>query len=646
MPYPREINLGAEREAELVRYIDSELIQYYMDTSEHIKDLTQWQNDYWAKPTKKVADFPFRGASTIVIPMDAIAVEAVHARTETQLFGQSQLVSATSISDEWDVAQKPVEDFFNYYLLEVMKIKKELSYCLLEAEKFGTMIGKSQYERLVRYGTREIDGEEKEFGVVYKDGPSFYSIPDARFLLPYWSQDPQSSDWVGEEHSKPPYYIYEAEKAGLFRPGTYEKLALYLENPQMAYPTGGDGEEFERNQMDLEKTKYSVGRGLKWVEIWLSWATDSSGVKKEIILHYHRETKLVMSIRYNYLSDLRRLYRTGVYFPVEHRWRGIGICKMNEQFQRSITVRHRQNIDNATLANIRMFKIHKLAGYGNGEPIFPGKMWFLDNMDQLDTVQLGEVYPSGYNTEQSDVIFSQQRTGVNEVTLGMPQFGTPGTATSDLVRVQEGNRKYDLWYSRAREFGNEILMDNADLLQQFGPRNLEYYQTAANGEMIRSFLSLPSTYIREGLVIQLKISSQVHNKVLDRQNWQQIAAFINQYYQGLAQLAIPLGNPMMLQLIFTKGISAATEAMRQILETYDVRNIDRIVVKELDTLLQGQIPQMMGTGMQNGPQQLLTPGSSNRLNGSSPEAGMEVLQGLINTIRGGGQENGSRINTR
>jgi len=641
MPYPREIYLGEVREAELVQHIESELVQYYMDTSEHLDDLIQWQSDYWAKPTKKQAIFPFKGACTTVIPVTAIAVEAIHARTETQLFGQQQLVAAQSISNEWDEAQKPLEDFMNYYLFRKIKIKSELSSCFLEAEKFGTMIGKPGYERVVRYGAREINGEEKNFSVVYKDGPCFDAIPDSRFLYPYWAKDVQSSDWVGEEHSESPYYIYQAEKAGLFREGIYEDLMIYMEN-QMSGSPGDDGKKFDRSQMDLEHTKYSIGKNLEWVEFWTAWEVDSSDVKKEIVIHYHRDSRKIMSIRYNYLSDLRRPYRIGKYFPVEHRSRGIGICKMNEQFQRSITTRHRQFVDNATLANIRMFKIHKLSGYGNGEPIFPGKMWFLDNMDQIDTIQMGEVYPSAYQTEQSDVIYSQQRTGVNDVTLGMPQVGTPGTATSDLARIQEGNKKFDLWYMRVRDFGDEVIMDIADLYQQFGPRNLEYFYTAAGGEMVRAFMQLPSSYIREGIIINLKVSSQVHNKVLDRQNWQQIAGFLNQYYQGLAQLAIPLGNPQMIQLIFTKGLGALTEAMRQILETYDVRNIDRIIVKELDLMLKGQIPSILGGG--NGPLPLPSGAQpNNRVTGAGEATGMEQLLSLITGNREGGGGNGSRI---
>lgn len=662
MPYPRQIYLGADRESRLIQHIEDILVRYYMDTTEHIDDLLQWQKDYWAKPTNKTTNVPFKNASTLVVPVTAIAVEAVHSRTETTLYGQSQLVIAQAVADDWDIAQKPVEDFVNHQLLDVMDIKKALSSCFLEAEKFGSMIGKVGYLRLVRRGVREIDGEEEEFNVVYRDGPSFDAIGDARFLMPYYATDVQTSEWVGEEHSRTPYEVEQLELGGFFRPGTIigaeARLLQYKENYYMAEPLSWeDGKKFERNQMDLEKTRFSLGKRIDWHELWMAWDTtdeeEEAGVKKELIIHYHRESKTIMSIRYNYLRDLRRTYRTEVYFPVEHRWRGIGICKMNEQFQRSITVRHRQNIDNATLANMRMFKISKLSGYQNGEPIFPGKMWFLDSMDQLDTVQLGELYPSGYNTEQSDLVYSQQRTGVNEVTLGMPQMGTPGTATSDLARIQEGQKKFDLWYMRARGFLDKVVMDVIDIWQQFAPRDVPYYNTVSNGHMVQEFFQLPDNWIRDGLVIKLKTSSQVHNRILDRQDWQQIAGFFQQYFTGLAQMAQPLGNPQLLQVIFTKGLSSLTEAMRQILETYDVRNIDRLIVKELDQILQSQefnedqLMQMMNAmgGMGNGISQLPTGGGTNRINGNGQNQGMDALAQIISAAGAGSsnQNGGSRV---
>lgn len=644
MAYPRQIHLGPEIEDKLSRYIEEELLNHYAERGDHIDDLLRWQKDYWAKPTKEKATFPFSGAATIVIPLSATAIEAVHARTETQLLSQPQLVTAQAVSGEWEPVQKAVEDYMNREIVEVMKIRDPLSSCLLEAEKFGTMIGKTGYERRVRRAIRTIGEVEQEFEVVYKQGAVFDAVPDSRFLMPYYAKDIQTAPWVGEEHESTVYGVEQLELAGMFREGTIigedSKLRKWISDRN-----NGDGQEtgikFDDNQRELENTQTVFPKRIDWVELWMAWDVDNTGIPKEIVVHYHRASRTIMSIRYNWTSNLRRIYHSSVYFPVEHRWRGIGICKMNEQFQREITTQHRQRLDNATLANMRMIKVSKMSGYGPGEPVFPGKMWFVDSMEHIDTFQLGEIYPSSYNNEQATLIYSQQRTGVNEMTLGMQNAGTPGTATGDLARIQEGRQKFDLWYGRAREFVGQIIVDVADLTQQFGPRQLAYYQTAENGQMVQQFFQMPSSLIRDGLLLKLKESSQQHNKILDRQNWQQVAGFIQQYYMGLVQLAQPMQNPQILQLIFTKGMAAATEALRQILETYDVRNIDRIIVRELEQLIQ-QGPMNANADPTANGQGLLPTGNSG-FGGVDQESGMDFLTQTLEGIRNGGPSFAGRL---
>lgn len=596
--YPREVYLDQETEDKLASYIRDVYYTHAAEKTEHLQDLLRWQKEYWAKPTNEIATFPFRGAATIVVPLSAIAIETVHARNMTQRFALPQLVSAHAVNPEWESAAAPFERFLNRELLDEMKIRRPLGDCYLEAEKYGTMIGKVGYEKTIRSSIRQVGESEEEVDVIVYDGAVLDAVPDARFLMPHESRDPQTAQWCGEEHSETPYNVMMLEQAGAFRPGTIidgpnwesdptqiSRLHSWI-NRTMNESSPISGNKFERAQEELEHTKAQWPKRIDWLELYIPWDVDKTGRLKELIVHFHYDSNTFMSIRYNHHTDLRRPYRTAPYFPVEHRWRGIGICKMNEQFQKEITVQHRQRIDNATLANMRMIKISKLAGYGPKEPVFPGKMWFLDDMSHIDTLQMGEIYPSSYSNEQATLLYSQQRLTVNEITLGQPQAGTPGTATSDLARIQEGNRKHDFIYQNFTEFTEEIITDIADVIWQFGPRNIEYFDSAENGGLVKAVLEMPVSGIRDGLLIELKASTQQHNRVLDRQNWVQIAPVLQQYYEGLLNLAMigQLG-PQVTQIIVMKGINAATEAARQFLESYDVRNIDRMILKELEELM-------------------------------------------------------------
>lgn len=285
-----------------------------------------------------------------------------------------------------------------------------------------------------------------------------------------------------------------------------------------------------------------------------------------------------------------------------------------------------------------MLKVSKLTGYGPKEPIFPGKMWFVDDMDHIDTIQMAEVYPSSYSNEQATLLYSQQRTGVNETVLGMPQVGTPGTATSDLARIQEGNKKFDFIYANFKEFTNEIINDAAANIQQFGPKRVTYFETAENAQLVAAFFQMPEEYVRNGLLLQLRASGSQQNDVLDRQNWTQVAQLLQQYFVGLTQLAMPLGNPQLLQLIFTRGLGAATEAMRQILETYNIRNVDRLIVKELE--VQNGLPA-------GGPPAAgAVPGAAGGTGGAGPLSPMDLISQAFGGLGGNGNGVANRLQGR
>ena len=578
MAYPRLLNLDDDTETRLKSYLDIELLNQYSERQPWMDRILRHQRDYWAEPTTKQATFPFQGAATLVIPLTAIAVEAVHARVMTQAFAINQIVSTVARSPDWDDAARPLETYLNQELTQGLKIKRQVEPSILEIEKFGTGVAKPGYTNIVKKAIRtDPNGKETAIPVTIRRGPCIDYVPIGRFLMPFSAQDPQTAPWCGEEHSRSPFEVLTMEQSGMFYPGTMKALEHWV--GQLSLNTTGVERQFDRSQEKLENRVAVWPKLLDWCEVWLSFDVDGDGIAEEIVVHYHRGARYLMAVRYNWHTDLRRGYRHGNYFPVEGRWQGIGIAKQNEQFQKEVTTQHRQRIDNATLANMRMIKISKLSGYRPGEPIFPGKQWFVDDMSHVDTIQMGEVYNSAYSNEQAVVIYSQQRTGVNDATLGQPQAGTPGTATAELARIQEGTKKFDYAFANIKDFLRDIVVDTACNIQQFGPRNVDYYQLTENGNLVQQFFTMPEQYIRDGVLIDIVTAGQQQNKILDRQNWVSIATMLQQYYTGAMQLAG--GNPQITQYISQKGLVAITEAMRQILEAFDTRNVDRMVLSEL-----------------------------------------------------------------
>lgn len=632
--YPPLLNLDADTEQSLLTFLNDEVTRHMADRQTFIQQLLDQQKDYWAEPSRERRKFPFQGAANLVIPLNAIAAEAVQARSMTMLWASKPVVSVEIRNPEFTKAEHPLENYLDFELRNVMKARRMMNSSVFETIKFGTGIGKSDYAKVVKKLVRfnPATNEKENIPVTVRDGATLDSVAYANFIMPNYAQDPQTAPWVGETMSDTAFGIKNKEQNGLFYEGTFISLKSFF----FAVSRTGTNEErkFTAQQEDLEKTGNIFPELIDWYLMWLSFDVDGDDELEEIVVWYHHDSRSLMAARYNWNADLRRPYRIVQYIPVEHRWRGIGISKQNSQFQREVTTIHRQRLDNATIANMRMFKINRLSGYGPKEPIFPGKMWFLDDMSHIETIQLGEIYSSSFSNEQAAVLYSQQRTGVNEVILGMPQVGTPGTATGDLARIQEGNKKFDYSMDNIREWIGDLTMDVICNIKQFGPRHPDYFTNAEGGQEVAKLMALDIQTLKSGIIFEVKAAQQQANRLLDRNNWQQIGALVNQYYVAMIQLATQSQRPDLVQLILSKGLVAATETMRQVLESFDVRSISKILVPEVEELL----GLTNGQPNQNGP--LGVPGPTGNIGPQDigNAQGLAAIQQLIAPPNGAGGE--------
>ena len=604
MDYPRLIHLDEDTEERLKSYLETELLNHYGERGSWVEDLTSTQTDYFAQPTATQKTFPFKGAANIVIPLIAIVVEALHAKAMTTLFALEDFAVVKVPKDLEDI-NWGLNKLINYELLEDgADFYKFADDALLENFKFGSTVGKAGYEKIEKTAVKEQGDTEVEFTITTKQGSVIDSVPLANFLMPFSAQDPQTAPWCGEEHVWTAYEVKQACDSGLFYDDTWEKLENWILQTNAQELSSGP---YRQNMEKLQNQAPVYPKTIGFLELWLAFNVDGGKKEKEICLYYHRLSRTFMGVRYNWHDDLRRPYRIGKYFNVEHRWAGVGVGRQVQTFQREITIQHRQRLDNATIANIRMFKINKLAGYGPGEPIFPGKLWFVDNMDDIQSLEAGEVYPSSFNDEAQTLNYAQQRSGINEMNLGMPQSGTPGTASSDMERMQEGNKKNDYTLKNIKRFLTLCSRDTISNTIQFGVRDVQIYDYIPNGIGVKQFIETsPLDLIRKQLIMNLNLVSQEENKLQDRAGWTQLSGQLQQYYTALFEFAMNTKDQNLMAMLAKVIPSGATEAMKQILETYDIRNLDRI------------IPEQLILGFQPDPtSQLLLPPSASNDNGSN-----------------------------
>ncbi len=577
MPYPIHLNLDEEVEKELIDWTEVEIINHLSEREEWIEKLKRHQTDYIAEPQTEVADFPFLGAATIMIPLTAIAMEAVHSRTMQTLWSLDQRIAAKIRIQEQVDLEPELERFLEEEVIEATDFIAKTEPAILELEKLGTGVIETSYVDTVKKGVRTLEnGEEEDFEVVVKRGPSVDSVPLANFLMPFDCTDPQTARWCGKVFWLTPNEIKQRERDGYFKEGTYDDLeSLYHANSRDIDSAG----DYESHVEDLQKMTPAWPKDVEFYWLATEFIVDGSDAPREIFYVYQRETRKIVSIWNNWFNDLRRPFRTGVYFPLEFRWTGIGIAKQNEQFQYEVTAQHRSRLDNATIANMRMFKVNRNANIKPDEPIFPGKLWFVDDMNDIMPMEMGDVKASAYNNENQVIVYSQQRTGVNELTLGMPNVGTPGTATDSMARVQESARKFDYSFGNTKKLLNQVVQDTVCNLVQWKPdiRRLEF---SPKGGEIESFLKQEYDLFRSNIILKVELVGQNQNKYRDRQDATQLVGMFQQYYGAIMGLIeqTAQGDPAVLMDASGKAMDGANLAMRHILQSFDIRNPERYII--------------------------------------------------------------------
>jgi hypothetical protein len=602
----RQLDLDPEVEASLNSYIETEITNHKAERGKLEDRWIKEQTDFWAEPSADPSDTPLVGFASIIVPLTAIAVEAIQARDMGQMFGLKEFV-AVDVADEYTKAKPGLEKAFNNEFLNVIKVRQKLESPILQINKHGTGVAQTVYREVKTSYIKTQDGKELRVPVYRQKGTDIDGIDINDFMMPLYSMSIENAPWVGHRFRVSEYQIKQMVASGYLAPDAYEKLNAYYKNA-----AEGSTDPFTLNKREQTDTTPVYPSEVVLYRLLLDWDTDGNEEEETSIeVIWHELSRQIVSIRYHEDRD----YDHGVYAPLEYSWYGYGIAKQNHEFQVEVTTQHRQRLDNATIANMAMFKVKRSAAsyIRDDEPIFPGKRWIVEDMGDIEPMFIGDVKASAYNNENQVVIYSQQRTGVNELTLGMPNVGTPGTASDSLARVQESNRKFDYYYNNKKEFVNKILRRASLLTIQYGFSQKDVYEYLPNSNEVELFMRLGHEKLQNQLLFNIQLAGAKNNKLLDRQSYTQLTGMVTQYWTQYMALAQQVGDPAIIQEVAKKALTSADVVMLEILRSFDVPNPEKLIFN-FDAYRPQAVPQaplgLDPTGLAQPSPSNATPGSS------------------------------------
>lgn len=572
----------------LMEYLRYEIPQALSDRAPLEERWLKYHLGYRAMPLTDRKDFPFIGAANLVLPVIATDVDTVFSRLMGILFAPDNLWSCKPLNEMMVDYAPRLQEFLQWAQGAELGVYNAIADFLLELCKLGTGILKTRYTRETKqvYQFRETDRGvvEQILRLLIKDHPVVEHVSLFDFLVPPGASSIDTAPWAAERLN-----LTWGQMLNRFNSG------LYASNDRLASWWARDrGSRVTQYMERLDGYEPSFGDKAEIWEGWLDYDISGRGEPQALVCTVHLPTNSYLRIDYNPFFNQEKPFSDAKYLRQEKRFYGIGLCEMLDQFQDEISTMHNQRLDNATLANSSMFKARKGIGIKQDEPVFPGRWFLLDNLDDVQPMAMGQRYDSTVPYEQLTLTYATRRTGVSDYVSGMdnPSIGY-GTATTAVQMLREGSKRFDQVLRECRHCIGDVGTKTVELYQQYNQHGKEYLAMGPqDGQMVHTILQFPMELLRTSIGVELTATSAQLNKEVEIRTNQIILQMVMQFYQQLFQgvgLAVNPQVPPPLRQLAMQMVEGGTILMRRILDAYGVQDAKRLIPA---------IEELMGNGQQ------------------------------------------------
>lgn len=570
---------GEEKQKELVRYLEDEVIQTNNDRSTLLLDLQELNDMYEGRLIEK--NFPWEGCSNIQVPLISTHVDAIHANFMNSVFMQDPFWAVRSLTPNGYGVAKRTERFMQYGSEHVWKM---YDVCQ-DWFKFGITDGtgiidlnwKEEY-RWVYNESKSGDGNVEYFPepkLMYR-GPKICSIPLENFYIPNRYPELHSAPWCGHD-----FFLSWPELVGQEQLGFFKNTKKIKEFPD-AQPTDQDMSRAAGSGIDLSQTSriYKIRR---MITLW-DVKNDNKFVPIEI--YYHPEHLTVLNVRYYPYKHGRWNYFVFRYLRKKKSFYGIGVPHMLRYLQTGLDDIVNQTIDSGSIANTRYYKMKKTAVEGP-QSIFPGAQYWMDNpREDMIAEQLGSTYPDITNFVANMERWAQGRDAMSEDMMGQPSsiLKTKGTATATVAHIQQSRGRMEASFKDVRQATQELGYQILELYQQFTDA---YEWLTPEAQSLDDLQRVtwtddagnPIDY-RDTLIIELSATRNSLNKPVEQANLLNLKNIMDGYYKQLVEFTMMMAQapPDAKQTLYEIAEASRILTIR-ILDTFDLPEAEKLVPK-------------------------------------------------------------------
>jgi len=595
-PFPKTmIAISEEKKQEFLIWLDQNLRNLQSEQSKKQDVWADYEIAYRAYP-EAYKRTPFEGASNIVVPVIAMAVDPIHARLDTGIFKQDPPVTLKALRKDVVKYMPSVQKFFNYWLKHVAKLRQTSSPRILECTKLGTMAFKTVYDREV-YNIKTYDPKDNYKVIDRKEvryaGPRILGLSIGDLLFSPGFQFLQDCPIVAERIRTNYWKLKIAEASGKLQ--DVDKIKDQTTNERTPLE--------EARAIAAQHQPVGIGNvdsdldNLVIYEIWCDYDIDGNDLPESIVCTYEPKSRTILQLRYNWYFNQKKPYVIIPYTTTNESLLGIGLCEMVFPFQQAITKWEQMAEDNAYIANIRMFIVKKDSDIEEVPRLYAGRCFFVDD-PRSDFIPFasGDIYPSTLNERQNLFGLVEKRTGVSDYLTGResPIIGSRATATSTLALIQEGTKRVEEVLENFRDGFGEMFLNCFSIWMQYGLEGLDEMvlgdDTVAH-DVKEFFDVITQTSVYGTVGIDLTATDASGNKAALQSVQLQLIQVMMGYYEKLLEamsIAVQLqtqGNEAGVEII-KETARAARKLFTDLLHDYNIRNPEEYL-PELEKYLNG-----------------------------------------------------------
>jgi len=626
------LELDPVQESALIRYVDDALIKALEVHAGYEDQLAKFKKAYKAIPLTEKKTFPWDGASNIVVPHVAVAVDAMVAKMMATLFGAPDFAEIRIINPEWEPNEKKIRDWINAFISN-SGARDRLREVFHDAAQDGDAYVEPRWVEETRvWHTYNDQMEVTEQVVPGYTGVRFETVPADCVINPQGYDNWAKQPWFATRHE----YTWDELKQ-------FEDEEIFEDVDRIK---GHQAVRTDKRFGIIQKAKNTSG-GIEETytlyQIRGRFPIPVEGrddlVFEEVILVYHPKSRQFLRKIYNpFFGKFRHLVK--IPFLVQpHEVHGMGVAEQVNQFQEVASTALNQVVDAATAANAGIVITDPESSLARDGEIHPGKIVVTDQPDKTRVLNLSEPSSALQLVVEFAGRMQQVRSAVSDYNLGLESgvVGSRATATGTTALIGQGNLRFNVSIDEMKNQIQELIYLTIQQEQQFRPEGTPL----PDGTL----LVWPKEDPRLAIGLTIRLTSDQINRETEIQSFQILFGMLNEYYMRFMQAVNLVMNPAFpppMKLAAIQVINASQNIVKRMVERFNIENVDEVVPSIMNAMqaMQG----IMGGGQNGvGPAQPNGPGGPAPGPGGGAPPGPEPSGGGAGSLQPPSQAGGGNL---